>query len=301
MQGKKRKILDIAMRCFARKGYHATSIQEIADELGMAKGSIYFYFKSKEDLLTSVLEYYVELLQERMQEFPSDRSLTPREVLSTQLEQQFIFFRENMDFVAMLMNEPVTGLQPDIEQLLRRFRARASIWNVKHLLAIYGHTIEEHTGDLSVLLTGMSTQFTQSVLIDRIQLDERRLSRYIVNRLDDLVTGILKRQEEPLLPSADLQTLYNVAGLKRDDFDREIHDLEKLIERVSESEKEEMWTEKQRSDVIAALTTLLVEIHRSQPSRIVSLGMLAYLREQGPVEWQELLIRVEQKLYPEKL
>ncbi|MCY9501341.1 TetR/AcrR family transcriptional regulator [Paenibacillus larvae] len=43
--------------------YHATSIQEIVDTAGIAKGSLYFYFKSKEDLLLSLLKYYYDLLR----------------------------------------------------------------------------------------------------------------------------------------------------------------------------------------------------------------------------------------------
>jgi len=53
-EGKKKLILDTALGLFANKGYHATSISMITKEVGISKGLIYNYFKSKEYLLTTI-------------------------------------------------------------------------------------------------------------------------------------------------------------------------------------------------------------------------------------------------------
>jgi AcrR family transcriptional regulator len=53
---RKRAILDAAARVFRRRGLHATGMREIAAELGMAVGNLYYYFKDKEDLLAFVQE-----------------------------------------------------------------------------------------------------------------------------------------------------------------------------------------------------------------------------------------------------
>ena len=50
------EILDVAARIFSEKGYEATSIQEVAEEVGILKGSLYYYIKTKEDLLYGVIE-----------------------------------------------------------------------------------------------------------------------------------------------------------------------------------------------------------------------------------------------------
>jgi AcrR family transcriptional regulator len=49
-------VLDVAARVFHDKGYDATTIQDIADELGILKGSLYYYISSKEDVLFEVLQ-----------------------------------------------------------------------------------------------------------------------------------------------------------------------------------------------------------------------------------------------------
>jgi AcrR family transcriptional regulator len=53
---KKRDILDAASRVFRRRGLQATGMRDIAAELGMAVGNLYYYFKDKEELLAFVQE-----------------------------------------------------------------------------------------------------------------------------------------------------------------------------------------------------------------------------------------------------
>jgi len=54
-QGEKpRQILEAAVRAFARKGYHACRVGEIAEEAGVAYGLVYHYFGSKEEVLETI-------------------------------------------------------------------------------------------------------------------------------------------------------------------------------------------------------------------------------------------------------
>ena len=56
MSPRKREILRAAARLFHEKGYTACSIQDVADEVGILKGSLYYYIDSKEDLLFDIVE-----------------------------------------------------------------------------------------------------------------------------------------------------------------------------------------------------------------------------------------------------
>jgi TetR/AcrR family transcriptional regulator, fatty acid metabolism regulator protein len=53
-EDKRRQLLDAAVRVFARKGYHASRVGDIAEEAGVAHGLLYHYFKSKDDVLEAV-------------------------------------------------------------------------------------------------------------------------------------------------------------------------------------------------------------------------------------------------------
>lgn len=59
------EVLKAARRLFARLGYAASNVEEIAREAGMAKGTVYLYFKSKEDIFAAVLEHDLECLTDK--------------------------------------------------------------------------------------------------------------------------------------------------------------------------------------------------------------------------------------------
>lgn len=54
-ENKKQIILDIATRVFSKYGYSKTSLNDIADEASIAKGTIYYYFKNKQELFLNVV------------------------------------------------------------------------------------------------------------------------------------------------------------------------------------------------------------------------------------------------------
>jgi AcrR family transcriptional regulator len=53
-EAKRRRILEAAVRAFARKGYHACRVGEIASEAGVAYGLVYHYFTSKDEILETI-------------------------------------------------------------------------------------------------------------------------------------------------------------------------------------------------------------------------------------------------------
>ncbi len=55
-------ILDAAVRVFAEKGFHGARISDVADAAGVADGTIYLYFKNKDDLLLSIFEEKMDQL-----------------------------------------------------------------------------------------------------------------------------------------------------------------------------------------------------------------------------------------------
>jgi TetR/AcrR family transcriptional regulator, repressor for uid operon len=56
LQDRKRRILDAAERCFARMGFHRTTMQDVAAECGMSPGNLYRYFSSKDDVVAGMAE-----------------------------------------------------------------------------------------------------------------------------------------------------------------------------------------------------------------------------------------------------
>ena len=66
MEDKRRQILDAAVRVFARKGFHASRVGDIAEEAGVAHGLLYHYFESKDQVLEAVFHENWSVLVARL-------------------------------------------------------------------------------------------------------------------------------------------------------------------------------------------------------------------------------------------
>ncbi len=76
---KRERILAAAVRVFAKKGFYATRVSEVAKAAGVADGTIYLYFKSKDELLVSLFEDRVERLLAFLEsELPRSASASER-------------------------------------------------------------------------------------------------------------------------------------------------------------------------------------------------------------------------------
>ncbi len=67
VEDKRRQLLDAAVRVFARKGFHASRVGDIAEEAGVAHGLLYHYFKSKDEVLQAVFHENWSLLVARIE------------------------------------------------------------------------------------------------------------------------------------------------------------------------------------------------------------------------------------------
>ena len=72
---RKNEILDAAEELFAAKGYEATSTGDILDRVGIARGTLYYHFKSKEDILDALIERVNGTLIARAKKAAEDRSV----------------------------------------------------------------------------------------------------------------------------------------------------------------------------------------------------------------------------------
>ncbi|MFE4664238.1 TetR/AcrR family transcriptional regulator [Streptomyces sp. NPDC056716] len=60
LDARRRQILDGAARCFARGGFHATSMQDVLKEADLSAGAVYRYFSGKDELIAAIVEEVIE-------------------------------------------------------------------------------------------------------------------------------------------------------------------------------------------------------------------------------------------------
>jgi TetR/AcrR family transcriptional regulator, fatty acid metabolism regulator protein len=114
---KRERILDAAVRVFAKKGFHATRVSEVAKAAGVADGTIYLYFKSKDELLVSLFEDRVERLLTFMQtELPG--TATASEKLKRIIELQLGLLEGERDLA-----EVITVILRQSTKLMKEYAA----------------------------------------------------------------------------------------------------------------------------------------------------------------------------------
>jgi TetR/AcrR family transcriptional regulator, cholesterol catabolism regulator len=78
----KEKITEQSIRLFEKKGFSETSIQDIVDSIGVTKGTFYYYFSSKEELLMDIHNRYIDELLAIQEKILFDKSKSSKEKLS---------------------------------------------------------------------------------------------------------------------------------------------------------------------------------------------------------------------------
>ena len=121
---KRRLLLDAAVRVFARKGYHASRVGDIAEEAGVAHGLLYHYFGSKEDVLRAVFRETWRALIETI-ESVEEAGDPPREQLRKVAEILLRSWRRDPDLVRVLVLEVTRSqhLPGEMEEIGESFAA----------------------------------------------------------------------------------------------------------------------------------------------------------------------------------
>ncbi|HXP52040.1 MAG TPA: TetR/AcrR family transcriptional regulator, partial [Bacteroidia bacterium] len=99
-----KEIIRIAAQLFSEKSYHDVTIDEIAAKVGVAKGTIYLYFKSKERLYLEILENGFEAIESLIEKEIAKSDPAP-EKLKKVLMLIFGFYRQNLDVLRILSRD----------------------------------------------------------------------------------------------------------------------------------------------------------------------------------------------------
>ncbi|WP_028547118.1 TetR/AcrR family transcriptional regulator [Paenibacillus taiwanensis] len=76
---RRNEILDAADKLFGQKGFDGTSTNDILEKVGIARGTLYYHFKSKEDIMNALIERYSVRLLSAAQEIGANKSIALNE------------------------------------------------------------------------------------------------------------------------------------------------------------------------------------------------------------------------------
>jgi AcrR family transcriptional regulator len=160
-EDKRRLLLDAAVRVFARKGYHAARVGDIAEEAGVAYGLLYHYFSSKEEVLRNVFRETWRALIATIESVERGED-TPREQLRKVAEILLRSWKRDPDLVRVLVLEVTRSqlLAGEMDEIVASF-------------AVIQAIVERGQADGSI----------------RGDLDARLASYVFYGAIDELLTG----------------------------------------------------------------------------------------------------------------
>ena len=170
-EDRRQRILDAAVRVFARRGYHGSRVGDIASEAGVAHGLLYHYFSSKDEVLATVFsENFGELL-ERFRAVEAADEPAP-EKLEGIAKILLRTWRNDPDLVTVMVRE-----------VARSAQLQAQVEEVREAFAILQRVIEQGQADG----------------VFRRDLDARLASWIVYGGLEEVLTGWVLGQ----LPDGD--------------------------------------------------------------------------------------------------
>jgi AcrR family transcriptional regulator len=114
---KKEQIRRAALAVFARRGFHGTTVEDIAQEAGIAKGTIYLYYTSKQEILIAIFRRYIDAMLDFVDGL-LDSALSVSEILAEFVKRQIDMIREEPDLMRVLSRRSLLALSDGDERML---------------------------------------------------------------------------------------------------------------------------------------------------------------------------------------
>lgn len=133
------RLLKCAEKAFSKKGYYETQVSDIVKLAHVAKGTIYQYFKNKEEIFSTLLETYIHAWEKDiaidMKDFVGGKPAIDYalEYLRHRLLKTAAFFSENQDRTNIVLRVGV-GVNEEFEPIIRKFESK--------ILQVVVHDIE---------------------------------------------------------------------------------------------------------------------------------------------------------------
>jgi len=102
------ELLEAARSVFARKGFYAATVDEIAAAAGVAKGTVYLYYRSKQEVYWAALEHGITELQDEIQTRQAEEKL-PEDKVRAFIAIKIRYFEKNRDFFRIYFSELGSG------------------------------------------------------------------------------------------------------------------------------------------------------------------------------------------------
>lgn len=191
MNKTKRKIFETSMKLFAQKGYDATSIEEITATVGVAKGTLYYHFSSKEEIFNFLVEEGMKLLKNSI-DIKMAKATNTIDKLRAIVLIQIKIIAKYEDFMTIVLSQ-IWG--HEARNIMCKNKVIEYIKEIEEIIQIGMDKKEIIQGDAAVMASGIFG-LTCSSLIYKMKIEEELDIDKLYQEFDHaLISGLRKEQK----------------------------------------------------------------------------------------------------------
>ena len=274
MEEKKLEVIPIAIRLFSEKGYNATSVEEIAKEVGIAKGSFYRLFDSKEDLLLEIFSSIPKEIKAGLTKIYSKKAASTHERLSEFICLSLdILSNQEQLLMDTVFIHPLFKNKETLQKV-EQMKLEVQMWLKEFLVELYGEDIRDYILDFISLLPGLTFQYVHRFRCQTSELETEKLANFIATIFDIIVEGMLKRKPEPILnlESAELGKIgHDSPRLKG-------QKIQLLLKRMAYTVKGLKIEIEEQEEYIKMISLLEEECTKRNPESFLLKALISYLQ-----------------------
>ncbi len=161
---RREQLMACAARLFAERGYHPTSVSDIVEALGVGKGVFYWYFSSKEELLTELLKASNHSLRKQQQQAIGDEP-DPVRRIELGIRTTLTWFQSHREYFSIIA---FAATDETFAPVLHRNREIAIGDTIRHLKdgIVEGRIIDEDPAMLAHGIHGVVSELTRQHLVE---------------------------------------------------------------------------------------------------------------------------------------
>ncbi|MCM3358199.1 MULTISPECIES: TetR/AcrR family transcriptional regulator [unclassified Psychrobacillus] len=275
---KKQLIMDKALELFAKQGFEATSVQQITDHCGISKGAFYLSYKSKDELITSLVDCFMKQIISEIDYSVKECSHSD-DMLYTFFYTANKAFQENSTFAKIFFKEQTHTVNDD---LLKKLTYYDNLLNeiILYMVDKLDLTYEETKYDLLICIKGFMKIYIDLYLFFELPIDIDTLTKSLVEKTKVLA----KHSTIPLISTDSAQIMQKVI---KENTDKDMQILELINQILLEIEEP---IEKETLQILK--NHLLTET----PSLALIKGLLENIKNHPQCKWVSYLIREQYKL-----
>ncbi|MEG0260339.1 MAG: TetR/AcrR family transcriptional regulator [Lysinibacillus sp.] len=269
---KKQLIMEKALELFSEQGFESTSVQQITERCGISKGAFYLSFKTKEELIFSMIDHF-------LQQFIVDIDQSVKEALHK--EDMFVefykgifkTFQKHSKSARMFLNENTNPANKELLEKVKAYEVDMTKSIAFMLEGLYGETLQHTKYDLVYCIKGFMKSYAEFFIFADLRLDLDQLAKSLAEK-----TEIIARHSTISFITEELNQYMNYHHEEMVSQDKVLELLELSIQSVEEA------------IVLESLQLLKGQVAHQTYSKVIIIGLIENIRLQPECKWQARLL-----------